>query len=399
MKRFRTLPMRAILANGRTRGMSVRAMGNRAADIISGICRGAAGIQLLSVQHERSVLSHPLTRQYQSVIRGAKPDLLFVTHQRPPQAAPLVAAAKSLGIPTATFIFSWDNLTSKGRIPIAFDHYLVWSDHMRSELLRFYADVRPDSVHVVGTPQFEPYAYPEFGWSEEKFLKEVGLKDGYRRICYTCGDRSTSPNDPMYLSVLANANRAGAFEHPVEILVRPSPAEDANRFRPVMEKYPELKWSPPRWVQTRPVHPEPWSQRIPCRDDLDLLKSTIQYSDVNVNVASTMTLDFAQAGKPIVNVAFGGNGSGSQWFDDSIYYSFDHYRPVVELAAVQVARSERELVASINSYLANPNLDALGRERLIEMQVHRPLQGTSERVADTLRGIAFQRAGSVQCPV
>ena len=42
-------------------------------------------------------------------------------------------AAKSLGIPTATFIFSWDNLSSKGRIAAPFDYYLVWSEHMGDE--------------------------------------------------------------------------------------------------------------------------------------------------------------------------------------------------------------------------------------------------------------------------
>src|SRR5439155_27127388 len=142
------------------------------------------------------------TGRYRTLLRELNPDLLFTTHQRPPQVSPLVVAAKSLGIPTATFIFSWDNLTSKGRIPIAYDHYLVWSEHMRSELLRFYPGAHPDNVHVVGTPQFEPYAYSEFGWSEERFARELNLKAGYRRICYTCGDRSTSPNDPMYLGVL-----------------------------------------------------------------------------------------------------------------------------------------------------------------------------------------------------
>ena len=397
MKRFGTMPMRLNLTGGAPRGMSRGAIGNRVAYSLGEICRRPGGIRRLSAQHERSVLSHPLTQHYRSLLRDAKPDLLFVTHQRPPQASPLVAAAKSLGIPTAAFIFSWDNLTSKGRIPIAYDHYLVWSDHMRSELMRFYPDVRPDCVHVVGTPQFEPYAYPEFGWPEERFSIELGLTAGHRRICFSCGDRSTSPNDPLYLRALAAANRAGAFEVPVDIVVRPSPAESDERFQPVIQEYPELKWSPPRWIQTRPAHPEPWSQRIPTVDDIHLLKSTIDYCDVNVNVASTMTLDFAQAGKPVVNVGFGGNGSGSPEYDDFIYYSFDHYRPVLELSAARLARTERELVGAVNSYLANPDLDAAGRKRLVDLQVGLPLRGTSERIVDTLLSIPTRNAARVSC--
>ena len=64
-------------------------------------------------------------------------DLLFYTHQRPPFIAPLVTAAKQRKIPTAAFIFSWDNLASKGRMAAKFDHYLVWSIQMNNDLLEF----------------------------------------------------------------------------------------------------------------------------------------------------------------------------------------------------------------------------------------------------------------------
>jgi hypothetical protein len=130
---------------------------------------------------------------------------------------------------------------------------------------------------------------------------------------------------------------------------------------------------------------------------VDLLKSTISYSDVNVNVASTMTLDFAHAGKPVVNVALGGTGGRSDWFDDSVYYHFDHYRPVVELSAVRVARTEHELVEAVNSYLANPERDATSRKRLLDMQVRLPLRGTSERIVDTLMAIPSIKGSRVPC--
>ena len=110
-----------------------------------------------------------------------------------------------------------------------------------------------------------------------------------------------------------------------------------------------------------------------------------------------MTLDFAWSGKPVVNVAFGENGAGPEWFDDSIYYGFDHYRPVVELSAVRVARTDRELVAAINSYLANPDLDAPGRKRLLDMQVGLPLNGTSERIVDTLLAIPSKNNSGIAC--
>jgi hypothetical protein len=73
----------------------------------------------------------------------------------------LYAAIQSK-IPTSTFIFSWDNLASKGRMLGTFDKFLVWSELMKEELLYFYPNVKNDDVQVVGTPQFEPYVLDKY---------------------------------------------------------------------------------------------------------------------------------------------------------------------------------------------------------------------------------------------
>ena len=117
-----------------------------------------ARMGMLDRLHCRAVEKLDVVERYRETFRQTRPAVLFCSHQRPSAVLPPVLAARSLGIPTATFIFSWDNLSSKGRIAAPFDHYLVWSEHMRGELLRYYPDVAPERIHVVGTPQFEPYA-------------------------------------------------------------------------------------------------------------------------------------------------------------------------------------------------------------------------------------------------
>ena len=94
--------------------------------------------------------TRPEVDDYREIFNRIRPAVLFCSHQRPTTVLPAVLAARSLGIPTATFIFSWDNLSSKGRIAAPFDHYLVWSDHMRQELLQFYPHVPHENVHIVG---------------------------------------------------------------------------------------------------------------------------------------------------------------------------------------------------------------------------------------------------------
>ena len=54
---------------------------------------------------------------WRTQLQELRPDVLLCTHQRAGIAVPAVAAARSLGIPTATFVHSWDNLP-KGRMAV-----------------------------------------------------------------------------------------------------------------------------------------------------------------------------------------------------------------------------------------------------------------------------------------
>lgn len=384
LSHFHTAGMRNVLVVGAPRGRSRSAQLNRLAHLAGRLMASKRGIAMLGRLHMKRVGRHTLTGHYRTLLNTIRPSIVFFTHQRPPQIFPLAVAARKMGIATACFIFSWDNLSSKGRMPVSFDHYLVWSGHMRSELLQFYPDVQPQQVHVVGTPQFEPYAYSDFGWSEEQLCRETGARIAHKRLCFSAGDASTSPNDPFYIEALATAMREGAFGEDIEIIVRPSPAEEGTRFAAILEKYPEVIWCPPRWVQTRAEHPEPWSQRVPCASDIDLLKSLTLNSDININMASTMTLDFAFADKPVVNVGFGGAGAYSKWFNDLAFYNYEHYRAVLKLGSARLARNTGELVNAVKRYLEEPGLDNEGRARLLKMQVSVPLLGTSERVSQAL---------------
>lgn len=322
-------------------------------------------------------------RHYQELLTDWRPDVVLCTHQRPSSVLPIVLAARILGIPAATFIFSWDNLTSKGRIAAPFEHFLVWSDLMKEELLRYYPDVDEERVHVVGTPQFDAYADPDLVMKREDFFEQIGADPDRKLICYSGGDSTTCPNEPAQLGYVMELARQGRFTGNPQILFRPSPADAGDRFRTVRERYPELIFSQPRWIYPQSGG---WTNIVPTQEDVSLLTNLTAHCDVNINVASTMTLDFALHDKPVVNIGFdiGRDGVTHPWLD---YYSFDHYRPVVELGAARVARSGDELAFHVNRYLEQPEADGEGRRRLREMQVGQPLGRASHHIAEVVNRI------------
>jgi hypothetical protein len=329
-----------------------------------------------------SFSKNKITQSYFRLLEEDKPSHVFFTHQRPPFLAPFLYATQQLKIPVSTFIFSWDNLASKGRMLGTFDYFLVWSHLMKAELLYFYPSVKKEKVKVVGTPQFEPYVMSKYKTTAEEFYTKFHLDSSLKTICYSCADVSIGPNDPIVIRAIANAIRNNAITTKVQLMVRTSPAEDDTRFKSIREEFPEIKWNVPKWILTRENHAESWSQRIPSEEDIKDLRSLLEYSDLNINMCSTMSLDFMLFDTPVINTVFGNPKNGL--YNDQRFLNYDHYKKVVDSQSVSIAKNKTELIHQINHALSYPEERALQRKAMIDLQISEPLEGTSKRIAQTL---------------
>jgi hypothetical protein len=355
------------------RGSFKRRVFTRSARVLGRLGAEPRRIRLIDTLHFSLVDRLEEVRRYKALFRESRPSVLFSVSQRhysDYSLLPAVVAAKELGIPTAGFIVSWDNLSSKGRIVAPFDHYFVWSDHMKQELLHYYPNVAAERVHIVGTPQFDPYADRGLLWTREEFFRRIGGDPARPLICFSGGDSETCPEDPQHVRVLLSQIRSGRIKGNPQLLVRPSPVDDGLRYRDVRAAFPELIFSPPSWLHTRK---NDWTKVIPKPEDVPFLVNLTHHADMNVNLGSTMTLDFGLHDKPVVNVAFDVSDPplfGMPVYD--YYYNYEHFRPVVEFHASRIARTAELLPDHINAYLSDPALDRDGRRRLVNMHVDVP---------------------------
>lgn len=325
---------------------------------------------------------HKITRSYIELLKKDQPNLVFFTHQRPSYLAPFLYAAQRVKIPTCSFIFSWDNLASKGRMLGTFDYFLVWSQLMKDELIQFYPNTNPEGVKIVGTPQFEPYFLSQYQTDRASFLNRFQLDESKKIICFSCADKSIGGNDPLVIQMIAEAIRQEKLAVSAQLIVRTSPAEEPTRFEAIRKAYPEIKWNYPHWIQTRSNHDQMWSQRIPAVEDIFDLRAIIEHSDINVNMLSTMSLDFMLFGKPVINTVLGTETNGL--YNDSRFLKYAHIKTVLDCQATQIARNETDLIAALNRYLSHPEYDAAAREKLIEIEVCKPIAGISKRITDEL---------------
>lgn len=334
---------------------------------------------------QRALDTNELTKRFGELLAEHSIDLLFFTHQRPPFIAPLIRAAAIGRVPTASFIFSWDNLSSKGRMAGNFDYYLLWSELMKTEMMHYYEQVEPSRLFVIGTPQFEPYVLDRYKMERSDFLNTFGLDGGKPLILFTCNDAS-STNDPYFLEILAGFIESGQIE--AELLVRTSPAETPDRFLHLQGRFPFLKWNFPEWPLSRENHAEPWSQRIPSFEDLRNLRAMLTHCDVIVNVLSTIMLDGFLFGKPSICPVFGATDRDVP--DFSFALDFGHLRVVEKSGAIRIARTKEMFLKMVLNALDNPSELRQQQEDLLKTEIGRPLKGTSRRIAETLRALASE---------
>ena len=375
--------MKDNLVTGYPKNNSLRSLLVKCIYLFTRFIHSDVSISLAEKMQFLSFSKHRITQSYLALLKEDQPSHVFFTHQRPPFLAPFLVAAKQLKLPTSTFIFSWDNLASKGRMLGAFDHFLVWSDLMKAELLYFYPKVKSESVKVVGTPQFEPYVMPNYETTKEDFCKKFQLNAQKQIICYSCADVSIGKNDPVVIAAIANTIRSKAIDKEVQLLVRTSPAEDDARFKATKKEFPEIVWNVPKWTLTRENHAESWSQRVPNEEDIKDLRAILEFADLNVNMCSTMSLDFMLFDNPVINTVFGNETNGL--YNDQRFLNYDHYKKVVESGAVTIAKNESELIVQMNEALANPAQRTSQRKDMIALQISKELKGTSKRIAETLR--------------
>jgi hypothetical protein len=304
-----------------------------------------------------------------------KPDLVFYTTLYSRDLC-LEIGARQRGIKTAAFILSWDNPTTKGPFPVRPDRAILWNDILKHELMTYHG-YAADDLYVAGVPQFDIYTHRDQFLAREAFFKKWKLDPAKKLITFTTGTRGTSPYDDQVVDLLGQKVRQGVFKQPCQLMVRLHP-KDLPELYIRFEGRPEMViQSPGRRAKTN----DSWN---PTREDMYGLAELMCYSDVVVNMASTITIDAAAFDTPVVNTAFDGYKDQPYLRSSRRYYDYEHYKRVVDTGGVKISYSLDELIRHIQEYLDNPKLDAEGRARIREEQSYKLDGKASQRIAEFL---------------
>ena len=274
-------------------------------------------------------------------------------------------------IPTAAAVVGWDNPSSYSIPGAPVDHITCWSQVQKDELV-LGSDWSPDRVNIGGIPSYDGYFRKQWQLTREEYFQLHGLDPDRKLLSYAASFVSFSPNF-QNVEALARLVAGDSLVTPSQLLVRLHPNHfwDNHLFAAEREKIRQLAHDLPHVHVVEPV-PLGGSLGYYSGEDMPEKASMMAHSDVFLTVYSTMVVETAIHGCPIVSACLDAPGGWNIPRKYSLPLSeignwptHDRFR---RSGFGKIAMNETELRGAINLYLQTPEADAGERLAFIQRE-------------------------------
>lgn len=310
--------------------------------------RRAIGTRRLLGLFERAMLAIHRRRSLACIMTDT-PDLVIATRSLMNSLDyGMIAEARERDIPILTIANSWDNFTTKGFFPFKAEQIIVWNRKMQAELDDIY-DVPPASVAIVGYPRRQTLIELACGSDPAAYLADIG-HGGFRRfILYSASysELTRVPGEAQPLEYQVMAQVAAKLE-----AVLPPDICILLRMHPFSDMGDEVFAGLSRSFVYVPGRKDKYVERVMGLQDEVHLARQIALSECVISMASTMTIDALSLSKPVLNTCF--DPRPGIPFAQSItrFYEFNHFRDLVDIVKLPLARSADEVVRFVEEVLA-----------------------------------------------
>ena len=224
--------------------------------------------------------------------------------------ADFVKSARSLRIPSAMLVFSWDNLSNKGLIHEMPDRMLVWNDIQVQEAVKLHK-YPAERIVITGAPRFDEFFEMRPITSREEFCRLSGLDPAAPIITYLCSSKFVAASEQAFVSRWIDAVRQSAdpLLCGASLIVRPHPAGEKGWHASTAS---DLRW--PRVGEkatvSRPfADPRAIVMNSPMQNADVVLYDTLSHSAAVIGLNTSAEIEAAIVGRPVFTMVDGNAGA------------------------------------------------------------------------------------------
>jgi hypothetical protein len=275
---------------------------------------------------------------------------------------PLFSLLNEKRIKICAHILSFDNLTSRGYLPIQFfDHFLVWNEKMEKELQSLYS-IPSSRITITGTPQFDFHIKPQYTRSREWTYTQLGL-NAHPYVVYCANHYVFTPDEPKLVEKIIGRFKADTVLSKYQFILRLHPMDDYDRWNALLADHPSIRVSYP-WPH-RDQQNLFWGE--PSEVDLILFSNMLRYCDLVLNISSSISIDAAVLDKPVVCVGFSSDVSNTFHTLYKDFHYSDHYAPIMKTGAIPLSDDLDSLIALSLEGVQHPQNLSLKRKQMIQL--------------------------------
>lgn len=301
------------------------------------------------------------------------PSLIFLADLFDDLECAFLREARQRGVCCAGMINTWDRTTSRWMIRILPDHFVVFNEIMKKELVD-YADMESARIAVCGTVQHDHLvAHPPT--PQQLFFERMGIPATHRVLVYcplgAAFDGSRKTLDSQVIAQLNTWITEKVFgTDALTLVVRFHPndrvrEEELQSYQHVVYDIPGIKFA--REFSSSIVARTRGQNWDMDQEDLDRLRDTLACAAVVICYYTSLSIDAAVLDRPVININF-------DMKDDMFiprphpYYGTTHYQKVASTCGIRLVHNAKELQEGIARYLADPSADRESRAKLVATQ-------------------------------
>ena len=307
--------------------------------------------------------------RYVGYFEKYKPDLVFATDIFNDHDIEVMREARSRKVFIVGMVRSWDNITSHGLNRIIPDKLIVHTPKIKEEAIQ-YNDVKPENIFISGIPHYDRYL-SDLRTPREEFFKQLNLDPKKKTVFFAPPSDIYAKNNPVSVQVIKELSQLDD----IQLIIRLYLVGEVNLG--------DVKAIPGKIAIDTPLKSRHFvGIDIAPKEDAHLA-DLLYHSDVVVAFASTLAIDAAVLGKPVIFIGFDGNPR-PYWQSLRQYYDYDHQRFLINTGGVKLASNMNDLLKYVRNYLDNPELDRKERDKVNDIFCWKMDGKSGERVANFL---------------
>lgn len=266
--------------------------------------------------------------------------------------------AQRLGLPAFAAVTNYDNIVNMGFRGFTPTCLAVWSRQMADEAIKLQG-LPATKIEITGPVQYDRFMQP-LPMDRAAFLKSVDL-DPNRKTIFFAGGVNITHYFELYRLFVEQKERI--WGEPFNLVIRPMPhikLLDSPGWRILENLFAEAGAyiSNPGSIDAGGDRTEEFRHDLSFEDGVDELTYLLHYSDVLVNIFSTMALEAAICDLPVIHLGYDSYTFGHRFNITTAFQQRQtHNRRKLRLAASKVTKNEMELVTFISQYLSDRTLD------------------------------------------